>query len=53
MITELMVGALMMATPLTPQKPGPEIPKQCAILEAEEEKVKQSRKDRRADLKRK
>lgn len=47
------MGALMLTAPLPIQKPTPDIPKQYAVLEAEEENIKQSRKDRRADLKRK
>ena len=43
----------MLTAPLPLQKQIPDYPKQYAVLESEEASIKQSRKDRRVNLKKK
>lgn len=54
MVTQLLVSAVMMITPFQPIPGIPVIPKQYAVLISDEENRKpSSRKERRANMRRK
>lgn len=53
MITQFLISAIMAVSPFHPKTPIPDVPKQYAILNAEEEERKTpSRRERRANMRR-
>lgn len=54
MITQFLISAMMAISPFHPKTPVPDVPKQYAILTADEEERKPtSRRERRASMRRK
>jgi hypothetical protein len=53
MITQFLISAMMAVSPFHPKTPVPDVPKQYAILTADEEERKPtSRRERRASMRR-
>lgn len=52
MITQLLISAVMAISPFYPKTPAPDVPKQYAILNADEERKPTNRRDRRANKRR-
>lgn len=52
MITQFLISAMMAVSPFHPKTPVPDVPKQYAILNADEERKPTSRRDRRANKRR-
>lgn len=52
MITQLLISAVMAISPFTPKTPVSDVPKQYAILNADEERKPTNRRDHRANKRR-
>mgnify|MGYP001068672722 CR=1 FL=1 len=52
MITQLLISVVMAISPFTPKTPVSDVPKQYAILNADEERKPTNRRDRRANKRR-